>query len=125
MDLLNEQVTHDSFGKGTVVEYTDSYIRVDFPKGEKRFIYPDALGEFLFLVDEEIAKQAQSYKEKVEAEREKERIAQAKQDAIEEEKRQRRLERERIMKNHKLSPVSQAAFWVDEEEAEKVFTEWR
>lgn len=125
MDLLNEQVKHDSFGQGTIVDHSDSYISVDFPKGEKRFIYPDALGEFLFLIDTKVAAQAQSFKEKVEAKREKERLIQAKKDAIEEEKRQRRLEREQIMKNHKLSPVSQAAFWVDEEEAEQVFTEWQ
>lgn len=125
MDLLNEQVKHDSFGQGTVVEFTDSYISVDFPKGEKRFIYPDALGEFLFLVDKKVAAKAQSFKEKVEAEREKQRIIQAEKDAIEEEKRQRRLEREQIMKNHKLSPVSQAAFWVDDTEAKQVLTEWK
>lgn len=125
MDLLNQQVTHDSFGQGTVVEYNDSYIRVDFPKGEKRFIYPDALGEFLFLVDKKIAAKAKNFKAKIEAKREEERIVQAKMDAIEEEKRRRRLEREQIMKNHKLSPVSQAAFWVDEEEADVVFSDWQ
>ena len=50
---------------------------------------------------------------------------------FEEEKRRQRkkekllLEHQKLMKNRKIHPQSQVVFWCDEDEQEKVFTEWR
>ncbi|NLJ79575.1 MAG: malate synthase [Firmicutes bacterium] len=125
MDLLHKQVEHKSFGRGSVVECDDSYVTVRFPLGEKRFVFPDAFGTHLLLTDEKIASKVEGVKEKTERKRRKREKEQEKIRALEYEKQQRRMEWERLMKNHRLSPVSQAVFWVDQEEAEKVFSEWQ
>lgn len=51
MDLTNEVVKHKKFGIGTIVESQSDYIVVLFHEAneKKKFIYPDALGEFLEL----------------------------------------------------------------------------
>lgn len=125
MNLLNEQVKHEMFGKGSVVEYTDSYIEVDFPDGKKRFVFPDAFGEHLILENSKIASRVESLKKEILQERHKEELELERQRIEEYEKQQRLLERERLMRNHRLTPVSQAVFWVDAEEEEEVFTDWR
>ncbi len=125
MDLLNEQVTHRRFGKGNVVAYDDGYVEVRFPSGIKKFVFPDVFGTHLLLVNPKLAKQVDGVKLKIEKERQKEDAELEVMRAIEEARRQRVRERERLLKNHKLSPVSQAAFWCDDEEQERVFSEWR
>ncbi len=126
MKLLNEQVKHDMFGKGSVVEYTDSYIEVDFQDGKKKFVFPDAFGEHLILQNSKIASRVAALKKEIMKERHKEELELEQQRMEEYAKQQRLLERERLMRNHRLTPVSQAVFWVeDEEEEEQVFTDWR
>ncbi|HHY09835.1 MAG TPA: malate synthase [Firmicutes bacterium] len=125
MNLLNEAVKHESFGEGNVVEYTDSYIKVRFPLGEKKFVFPDAFGIHLTLLDEKIASRVEAIKQKVEEKRAKKEKKRQKERALEYERQQRMLERERLMRSHRLSPASQAVFWVDEEEEERIFTEWQ
>ncbi len=51
MDLLGEVVKHNKFGMGTIVESQDDYIMVLFneTKEEKKFLYPEAIGDFLEL----------------------------------------------------------------------------
>lgn len=125
MNLENMQVMHKSFGEGSIVEHDGSYVEVCFQSGNRRFIYPDAFGTFLKLVDPKLAKQVNTIREEVEEERAEKEAELEKIRAIEEEKRQLILERERLIKAHKLSPASQAVFWCDEEEQEKIFSEWK
>jgi len=51
MDLNSEIVKHEKFGVGTIVESKDDYIIVLFhdTKERKKFLYPEAMGEFLEL----------------------------------------------------------------------------
>ena len=42
MDLVNEQVMHKVFGRGKVVKCNNSFIKIDFPVGKKKFVFPDA-----------------------------------------------------------------------------------
>lgn len=51
MDLLGEVVKHNKFGMGTIVESKDEYIMVQFneTKEAKKFLYPEAIGDFLEL----------------------------------------------------------------------------
>lgn len=125
MDLLNEQVKHEMFGKGSVVGCTDLYIEVDFPEGRKKFVFPDALGEHLVLANQKIAARVASLKKKVLKVRKKEQLQLEKKRIQDYEKQQRLLERERLMRNHRLTPVSQAVFWVDGQEQDRVFADWR
>ncbi len=108
--LLNEQVKHDMFGKGSVVEYTDSYIEVDFQDGKKKFVFPDAFGEHLILQNSKIASRVAALKKEIMKERHKEELELEQQRMEEYAKQQRLLERERLMRNHRLTPVSQAVF---------------
>lgn len=125
MELLNMQVKHKVFGTGKVTDQVDTYVEVNFADGKRRFVYPDAFGEFLTLLDEEVAEEVAIIKEETEREQriEEERIAREQKIAYE--KEQRRLERERLMRNHRLSPVSQVAFWVEQEEISQIFEEGR
>ncbi len=47
----NLAVTHKSFGCGTVVSVQGKYFTVEFDKGRKVFVYPDAFENFLSLTD--------------------------------------------------------------------------
>jgi hypothetical protein len=51
MDLYGEVVRHKKFGIGTIVESKSDYIIVLFDdiNEQKKFIYPDSIGEFLEL----------------------------------------------------------------------------
>lgn len=124
MDLLNEQVTHKSFGTGSVVACDDSYIEVRFELGLKKFVFPDVFGTHLTLVDPKLAKRIDSVKQKIELERQAEEARLEAERAAEEERRRQDQERQELLKNHKLSPVSQVAFWCDQTEQENVFSEW-
>ena len=125
MNLVNEQVTHKSFGKGSVVAYDGSYVEVRFPLGVKKFVFPDVFGTHLLLVDTKLAKRVDSMKQKMEKEREQEEAEQEVARALEEAERQQMLEREKLLKSHRFTPVSQAVFWCDEEEQAQVFSEWK
>ena len=62
MAIVNEYVVHESFGKGNVIGYDDSYIEVRFSSGTKRFAFPDALGVFITPIDPKIAQKAATMK---------------------------------------------------------------
>lgn len=125
MKLVNQYVSHDSFGQGQIVDQTETFIEVSFPCGKKKFVYPDAFGSFLILEDEQTADLVDDIKQEVKLERKLERKELEKQRAIEEEKRQQLLERERIMRDFKLSPAAQVVFWVDTDEQKEIFTDWQ
>jgi hypothetical protein len=55
MNLVNQKVYHKTFGKGTVLSFNGSYLLVDFPIGQKKFIYPDAFDGFLSTEDNGVA----------------------------------------------------------------------
>lgn len=120
MDLLNEEITHKSFGEGAIIEQDDSFITIDFDeKGVKEFVYPDAFGQFITLKNPNAA---ETLKEDIlEIEKEKEELEKQQQ----KERNQQALERKRRaeLKNHKLHESSQIVFWLDEEDR-NVFTDW-
>lgn len=125
MNLINKEVTHKRFGKGSVVNYNDSIIEIHFATENKKFVFPEAFGKHLKLHDKSVAHSLEMVIQKKELEQEK-----LEQEKEEERKRQRkeyqlRLEHEKLMKNHKLHPESQMVFWCDDEELSTVFTEWK
>ncbi|MGB4660158.1 MAG: hypothetical protein WBI07_13335 [Mobilitalea sp.] len=125
MNLINEEVTHNSFGKGNVVSNTESHIEVHFSSGNKKFIFPDAFGTYLTLLDKKAAESIRSLLQKREDENNQKELEIEKEKSLEQEKLQRELNLEKLMKNYKNYSNSQAAFWCEEEDKEKIFTEWR
>ena len=51
MNLINQSMRHKSFGLGTVIEQSESYIRIVFSVGEKQFQFPEAFEKFLSCDD--------------------------------------------------------------------------
>jgi len=130
MDLVNKQVMHKSFGKGRVVKYNDSYVVISFPLGNKKFVFPDAFGTYVTLVDQRAANFARKMIQKRKKERKEEELKPKKLKAFQDEKRKRLLERERLVKkrktrkSRKIHPRSQSVFWCKAEEQNSVFTRW-
>ncbi len=64
MELCGEAVNHKSFGRGKIVDFSNSYITVLFEesKEEKKFAYPVAFGAFLKLENESFIKQIEEDK---------------------------------------------------------------
>ncbi|MBU5468312.1 malate synthase [Virgibacillus sp. MSJ-26] len=121
MNLLNEKITHETFGTGNVVEQDENIITVDFEDGNRKFVYPDAFGKFISLKDEDTAKSLKKViskieEEKVEREREEEREQQALA-RIRQSQAGNRAKRPHIHENA-------IVFWLDEEEQENVFADW-
>ena len=124
MDLINKQVTHKSFGKGSIVDCNEAYVIVKFKSGNKEFVYPDAFENYLTLVDKRAADSVDKVLEKLETEREIE------EQRIEEEKAAERAEQQRLLrieklKKHKIHASSQVAFNCKEEELDTVFSDWK
>ncbi|WP_324823988.1 hypothetical protein [Sinanaerobacter sp. ZZT-01] len=124
MNLINKQVIHKSFGKGSVVKHSDSRIEVNFKSGNKKFLFPDAFGRYLTLTDPKAANSIEHMIQKKQTQLRKEAII------IEQEREEKRkeekltLEREKFLENFKIHPSSQAVFWCEEEEIENLFEDW-
>lgn len=125
MNLVNKQVVHKSFGKGSVVEQTESHIEIHFMSGNKKFVFPDAFGMYLALTDSRAADSVKKIIEKEQKRRMEEELELEKIKALQYEEQQQLLEREKLIKNLKNHPSSQAAFWCKEQDQDRVFTEWK
>lgn len=125
MDLTNKQVLHKSFGKGSIVECTESHMVINFSSGNKKFVYPDAFEKYLTIVDKRAADSIDKILQKLITERKIEEEKIEKERAIEFEEQQNALKLEKLLKNHKIHISSQVAFRCEEEDLDKIFTEWR
>ena len=123
MNLVNKQVTHEVFGKGSVVKYDDSYVSVKFPSGNKKFVFPDAFETYLTLTDQGAATLVNRKIQKQKEERRKIELELEEKRALERE-RQRSLNQRKRMKNRQIHPELQSVFWCKIEEQDKVFTDW-
>ncbi|MUV37605.1 hypothetical protein JNUCC1_01411 [Lentibacillus sp. JNUCC-1] len=121
MNLINEEITHKVFGKGNIVDQDESIITIDFEEGTKKFVYPDAFGNFITLTDQDAAESLQE----VLLEREKEEEALEQQREEERERQALEEQRRKKLKNHKIHESSQIVFWMDEDEQQNVFTDWQ
>lgn len=122
MNLVDKKVIHKTFGKGNVVKYDDSYIKIGFESGVKKFIFPDVFAKYVTFVDQ---KATHLVGKKIEIRREeqrKEAIILEKERAIEQEQ-QRILIQERQMQGRKIHPELQSVFWCKEQEEDEIFTE--
>lgn len=125
MNLINKKVTHNRFGTGSIVNQYDSVIEIHFATENKKFVFPDAFGKHLKLHEQSAADSLEKIIQEKEMAREQE---ERKRDEAKKQYRKNlelRLEHEKMMKNHKLHPESQMAFWCDAEEENRAFTEWK
>lgn len=125
MNLINKKVTHRQFGNGSVVNLSDSWIEVHFTNGNKRFVFPDAFGTYLKLADKSAAAAVKKLKDKKAIAKGKEEEALRKVRIQEQIERLRMLERKHMLKNFKIHPSSQTAFWCNGDEQDRVFEEWK
>lgn len=125
MNLINKKVTHMRFGTGSIVNQNDYVIEIHFETENKKFVFPDAFGKHLKLHEQSAAHSLEKIIHEKEMEREQEE--RKKDEAIQRYRKnlELRLEHEKLMKNHKLHPESQMAFWCDSEEQIRAFTEWK
>ncbi|RKQ37974.1 malate synthase [Oceanobacillus halophilus] len=124
MNLINKEVTHKRFGKGSVVKHNESLIEVHFATENKKFVFPDAFGKYLKLNDQSAAHSLEKVIQKQEVERLKREQEKDEEKKLLRKERLLRLEHEKLMKNHKLHPKSQMVFWCDTEDQKRSFTEW-
>lgn len=123
MDFVNKKVVHEIFGKGNVVEYSESYIRVEFESGDKRFSFPDAFSEYITFTDENATDVINKKIEIREKEKEKEELILEKERELEKE-RQDIINQNKRIKSGKVSSEIQSVFWISEDEKEEVFEDW-
>ena len=55
MNLVDKKVIHETFGKGNVLKCNDSYIKINFESGDKKFIFPDVFSKYIKFVDQKPA----------------------------------------------------------------------
>ena len=72
MVIANQTVIHKAFGRGGATGVDGAYISVLFPCGEKRFVFPDAFGQFLRFEDEKMQSEAEQMIESLRSERQNE-----------------------------------------------------
>ncbi|MFS0865331.1 malate synthase [Fredinandcohnia sp. 179-A 10B2 NHS] len=125
MNLINMEVTHKHFGEGSVVKHDESIIEIHFENEKKRFVYPDAFGKHLTLHDKRIAQSLNKVIHEKQMELEKEELEKEEEKKQRRREQQLRMEHDKLMKNHKLHPQSQMVYWCDDEDQNKVFTEWQ
>ncbi|SEK42196.1 MULTISPECIES: hypothetical protein [unclassified Butyrivibrio] len=52
-DALNLKITHEKFGKGTIVKQDGKYIEVEFSDVVKKFVLPGAIADGYLKIDDE------------------------------------------------------------------------
>ncbi len=93
-ELMSKEVRHPKFGLGRVSQQSGRYLTVDFDScASRRFIYPDAFGEFLSFTDPDVQNGAQE-------------LIKLEKQACEEQKRQELLESERRRKKKLLCDMA-------------------
>lgn len=123
-DLVDKKVVHVSFGEGSIIKCSDSYIEVKFKTGDKLFSFPDAFNEYITFADKESNTLVNKQIKEKQKEQEKEELILEEERALELERRNIFRQKERI-KSGKVSSEIQSVFWVKEEEKEEIFSEWK
>ena len=125
MNLINEKVTHERFGMGSIVKHNESSIEINFASESKKFVFPDVFGKHLKLHNKSVANSLEKIIQKKEMERKEEELKKEEAKELQQKNQELRMEHEKLMKNHKLHPESQMVFWCDTEEQNSSFSEWK
>lgn len=128
VNLVNKKVTHETFGKGNVINYDDSYIKINFKSGERRFVFPDVFKRYVTFVDGKATKLVDKKiekKEEIQRKEDKLRKEMLKQKRLLQEKQEYLAKQKRQMRNRKVDPRIQSVFWCKSDEEDEIFTEWK
>lgn len=135
MNLVNKKVSHKTFGEGRVIDYDDSYIKINFEEGEKKFLFPDAFKDYITFIDESANDLVNKKNEVKDAEiREEERLIQEEKERQElilkeekalEEERKYIIEQKKRLKSNIVHSKIQSVFWCEEGEEEEIFKDWQ
>lgn len=111
--LVGEAIAHKVFGKGIVSNVNSQIIEVDFFKGRKKFVFPDAFRQFISLMDSKYEKDVQSILDEIDTKNKKET-------------QKARIEDDRLRRigTLKIKPKSQVAFGFLENNYEDVLKSW-
>ncbi len=109
--LIGQTVKHRAFGSGVIEDLSGNVITVNFKKGDKKFIYPDAFQNFLKLDDAESSAKINSIMDA------REKRIQAKKNEI-----RKTEETKRKIRSMKIVPNSHTVFSMDEEELQESFS---
>ena len=61
-DLIDEQINHKVYGKGTIKSIEDEYLNATFESGkESKFSFPSCFDKFIKLLDEEKWQELQQF----------------------------------------------------------------
>ena len=111
MQLVGKAVGHKVFGQGIITDCSGNIVTVSFTQGDKKFIYPDVFANFLTLKNKSAQnKISEIYNKRLEVE-----VAQ--KQALQEER-----ERRQRLYALKITPNSQAAFNIDLNDLDEVFS---
>ncbi len=113
MEIVNKTVRHKTFGEGKICELSDNIVSVQFDKKVRKFIFPDAFREYLFLVE----KQSRQYTDKI--------LAEIDEDIkLQREKEKEELERRKLFRSLPLNANAQAAFGFFRNDRKNVEESW-
>lgn len=124
MNLVNEKVIHETFGEGNVTNCNDSYIKINFESGDKKFVFPDVFENHVTFISEEATNLVNKKLEENAEQRKKEELILEKEKALEQELRYIENQK-KLIKNGKVHSKVQSVFWCEEDEVEEVFAEWK
>lgn len=113
MDLMNRTVRHELFGEGTIVQWDDAVVSVQFGSTEKKFVFPDAFREHLILTD----KTSMQYVNKILSKADREVQLKRERDSYEAEKR-------KVLQSLPMHEKSQAVFGLVENRMQDVLDSW-
>lgn len=125
MNLINKKVTHKRFGMGSIVKQNDASIEINFASENKMFVFPDAFEKHLILHDKNSANSIEKVIQTKELKRKEDEWNKEEEIKLQRKKQELRLEHEKLMKNHKIHKESQMVFWLDDEEKNRFFSEWK
>lgn len=111
MQVIGKTVEHKAFGRGKITNHSGNIVTVSFSKGDKKFIYPDAFAHFLTFKNQSAQNEINTICSKLL----EEESAQKRALQEEQERRQRLL-------SLKITPNSQAAFNIEVNELNEIFS---
>ncbi|WP_242862876.1 hypothetical protein [Clostridium sp. C105KSO13] len=111
MQVVGKKVEHKVFGQGTITNHSGNIVTISFPKEEKKFIYPDAFAKFLTFKNKSAQNEISTIcNKKLEMENNRKKVLHEQQE-----------HRQRILAL-KITPNSQAAFNVDLNDLNEIFS---
>lgn len=124
MDFLNEKVIHKTFGEGSIINFDDTYVKISFKSGDKKFRFPDAFKDYITFIDKKATNVVSKKIEERDEELKIEQLVLQKEADLEREKLSILNQIERT-KNSKIHPSRQSVFWCEPNEELQIFTDWK